>query len=114
MDELLAQLIIYVGEDYESDQDDFLMLLLTDARDEVVHAMYPHGLSTDDELTAARHKAVTQYGSVIRRIAQYHYDKQGLEGVINFSEAGRTATYAGGGGTPDDYFKDIIPVARIV
>jgi hypothetical protein len=50
---------------------------------------------------------------VIRRIAQFHYDKQGKEGVVAFSEAGQKTSYEKGG-TPSQYLEQIIPMCKIV
>ena len=49
MEELLRELIEYVGDDYCPEQDSFLLMLLSDSLDEVVFEMYPCGFSSDKE-----------------------------------------------------------------
>lgn len=127
METLLTQLIAYVGEDYTSDQDTLLETLLEDALEEVINHMYPYGppdeydeTTTDDEgnettvtVNPARVAALKRYRGVIRRIAEYHYDKIGKEGVTHFNENGSYGTYEASG-TPPSYFVGIMPVAQIV
>lgn len=127
MEELLQQMIAYAGEDYDSEQDSLLMLLLEDAIEEVINHMYPFDppeeyeeTSTDengDEYTVtvnpAREKALKKYKGIIRRIAEYHYDKIGKEGVTHFNENGSYGTYEASG-TPPSYFVGVIPVAKVL
>lgn len=113
MDELLLQLIDYAGEDYIDGKDSFLRTLLDDALDEVVEEMYPYGFTNDSESQKIKDKALKKYKSKIRKIAQYHYDKQGKEGVTSFSENGSSASYESAG-TPSSYLRGIIPIAKIV
>ena len=54
-----------------------------------------------------------RYKSKIRKIAQYHYDKQGKEGVTSYSESGVSVSY-NSAGTPASYLRGIIPVAKIL
>lgn len=113
MEELLRELIEYIGDDYCPEQDSFLLMLLSDATDEVVSEMYPHGFSSDKEELSMRERALKRYKSKIRKIAQYHYDKQGREGTISWSENGTSVSY-GSSGTPSSYLHGIIPMAKIV
>lgn len=113
MDELLSQMITYAGEDYTEEQNSFLLTLLDDALDEVMGEMYPYGFSNESESQKIKDKALKKYKSKIRKIAQYHYDKQGKEGVTGFSENGVSASYENAG-TPSSYLRGIIPIARIV
>lgn len=43
MEELLRELIEYIGDDYSPEQESFLLTLLSDATDEIVSEMYPYG-----------------------------------------------------------------------
>ena len=113
MEELLAQLITYAGDDYDESQSDFLQTLLNDARDEVRNEMYPRGFRSDTELEAANEQVLRRYGSTIRKIAEYHYDKRGVEGMVNYTESGWQTTYSDAG-TPRSYLRHVIPVATIV
>ena len=113
MDKLLQELIEYIGNEYTKEQDFFLRMLLDDAVDEVCEKLYPYGFENDSEAEKAKEYAIKRYGSKIRRIAQFHYDKQGKEGVTGYSESGTSVSYDGAG-TPLSYFRGIIPVARIV
>lgn len=113
MEELLRELIEYIGDDYCPEQDSFLLMLLSDATDEVVSEMYPYGFYSGKEEESAREHALKRYKSKIRKIAQYHYDKQGREGVSGWSENGASVSYESTG-TPPSYLRGILPVAKIV
>ena len=113
MEELLRELIEYIGEDYCPEQDSFLLMLLSDALDEVVSEMYPYGFSSDKEEISVKERATKRYRSKIRKIAQYHYDKQGREGTVSWSENGTSVSYDSSG-TPADFLRGIIPMAKIV
>ena len=112
MEELLRELIEYVGDDYCPEQDSFLLMLISDALDEVVLEMYPYGFSSEQEELSIRERALKRYKSKIRKIAQYHYDKQGREGVTGWSESGTSVSYDSSG-TPSSYLRGIIPIAKI-
>lgn len=113
MEELLAALIEYAKPDYEPEQDSFLLNLLNDALEEVCNEMYPHGFKTDSEEQKIKDLALKKYKSKIRKIAEYHFDKQGREGVTGWSENGSSVSYESTG-TPPSFLRGIIPVARIV
>lgn len=113
MEELLRELIEYIGDDYSPEQDSFLLLLISDAVDEVTSEMYPYGFSSDKEEERIKERAIKKYKSKIRKIAQYHYDKQGREGVTGWSESGTSVSYEDPG-TPSSYLRGIIPIARVV
>ena len=113
MDDLLRELIEYVGDDYFPEQESFLRMLLSDAMDEVLSEMYPYGFGSDKEEESVREQALKRYKSKIRKIAQYHYDKQGREGVSGWSENGTSVSYESTG-TPSSYLRGILPVAKIV
>lgn len=113
MEELLRGLIEYIGDDYTEEQKTFLQMLIDDAADEVCEVLYPYGFTSDEETKKAREYAIKRYGSKIRKIAQFHYDKQGKEGITGYSESGASVSYDGAG-TPSSYFRGIIPVARIL
>lgn len=113
MEELLLQLIQYAADDYTEEQEPFLQTLLDDALDEVANEMYPYGFLSDKEEQKLKEKALKKYKSTIRKIAQYHYDKQGKEGAVGFSENGVSVSYENAG-TPSSYLRGIIPIAKIV
>ena len=110
---LLQSLKDYAGDDYDSCQDSFLLTLIEDSIDEVCSVMYPRGFTTLEQKQKARDKALLNYESKIRKIAEYHYDKQGKEGVTSFSENGSSASYENSG-TPSSYFKGIVPYGTLV
>lgn len=113
MEELLNELIEYVGPDYEAEQDSFLLSLLEDALEEICNEMYPYGFSAESELEKIKELALKKYRNKVKKIAQYHFDKQGREGVIGWSENGSSISYDSAG-TPSAYLRGIIPVAKIV
>ena len=113
MEELLLQPIDYAADDYTKEQKSFLQTLLNDALDEVCLEMYPYGFLNDVEEQKIKDKALKKYKSKIRKIAQYHYDKEGKEGVTGFSENGVSVSYENAG-TPSSYLRGIIPIARII
>ena len=112
-EELLKELKDYIADDYAPEQNTFLQMLISDAIDEVVLEMYPHGFSSDKEEQSVRKRAIKKYKGKIRKIAQYHYDKNGIEGVTGLSENGRNVSYESSG-TPRSYLRVIIPIAKIV
>lgn len=113
MEELFRQLIEYVGDDYCQEQDSFLLTLIEDAVDEISGEMYPFGFSSDTEEERVKAQALKRYKSKIRKIAQYHYDKQGIEGAVSYSENGSSTSYESAG-TPESYLRGIIPIAKII
>lgn len=110
---LFQSLKDYAGDDYDSCQDSFLLTLIEDAIDEVCSVMYPRGFANKEQKQKAHDKALLNYESKIRKIAEYHYDKQGKEGVTSFSENGSSASYENSG-TPESYFRGVIPISTIV
>ena len=113
MDELLQSLIEYAKPDYVPEMDSFLQSLIEDAEEEVCNEMYPHGFEDDTEYDTIRDIALKRYKRIILRIAKYHYDKQGREGAMSWSENGTSVSYESSA-TPASYLRGIIPVARIV
>lgn len=110
---LFQSLKDYAGDDYDSCQDSFLLTLIEDATEEVLSRVYPNGFSTAESKQKAHDSVMLNYETKIRRIAEYHYDKQGKEGVTSFSENGSSASYENSG-TPESYFRGIIPISIIV
>lgn len=113
MEELLRELIEYIGDDYCPEQDSFLLMLISDAIDEVSLEMYPYGFSSDKEEESVKQKAIKRYKSNIRKIALYHYDKQGREGATGWSESGTSVSYDSSD-TPSSYLRGIVPTSKIV
>lgn len=112
-DELVQKLIAYANDDYTKDQFAFVEDCVDSAISEVCNHMYPWSISNGNAYKSLREKALIKYPWVINRVAQFHYDKQGKEGVTTFYESGQTQSY-GTGGTPESFFETIIPIARIV
>ena len=114
--ELINSIIAYAGDDYDSSDEKqrvTLEFMVDDAIEEVCNEMYPYVVANNDERERITLLALSKYGHVIRRIAMFHYDKQGKEGVTTFYESGQTTTY-GGGGTPKEYLAGIIPIAKVL
>lgn len=112
-EELVENIIQYAGDDYiEGDTRlaSFIRWTVDDAVEEVCNHMFPFGYSDTDR---AHKLAFAKYGNVIRRVAQFHFDKQGKEGVTTFFEAGQTTSYQDGA-TPARFFETIVPVAKVV
>lgn len=110
-DELIVGLIKYAADDYREEQSALVESFVDDAIEEVRNARYPFGYETESELKKQDAEILLRYPGNIRRIAQYHYDKIGKEGVTTFYEAGQTTSWEAGG-TPDSFFKGIIPMAK--
>lgn len=114
MDELLLELISYVGEDYSEELDPFLKSLLKNAIKEVTRARYKgYTFQNVAERKKAEESVLINYDDVILKIAEYHYDKQGNEGVLSYSESGSSFSYENAG-TPQSYLSDVIPITRIM
>lgn len=112
MDDLIVKLEKMIGPGYTSSSDNrsYLLALIESAIEEVRNARYPGGYM-DDEVKEVQELIVRQrYKFNILRIAQYHYDKNGISGVTSYSEAGVKRSYEAGG-TPSSYFEGIVPVA---
>lgn len=112
-DELIEKIIKYANDDYTKDQYPFVEDCVDSAISEVCNHMCPWGVNDEQAYKSLKAKALIKYPWVIYRVAQFHYDKQGKEGVTTFYESGQTQSY-GTGGTPDSFFETIIPIAKIV
>lgn len=113
--ELIESIIQYAGDDYDSTdshQVSFVEWTVDDAISEVLHEMCPFQM-TDDETATYTDMVLSRYGSVVRRIAMFHYDKQGKEGATTFYESGQTTSFESGG-TPRSFFRSVIPIAKII
>lgn len=113
MEELFRKLIDYAADNYDPEQDCFIQTTLEDALEEVCNEMYPWGYSNEKEEKKVKEMALKRYGRIIRKIAEFHYDRQGKEGVVGWSENGGSASYESAG-TPPSYLRGIIPMAKIV
>ena len=117
MDELLSAMIVYAGEEYEqaSDQgamESFMTQCLEDAVEEIMHIMYPNGIADGDKVDKVTEYILNRYKHKVRYIAEYHFDKQGKEGTILYSENDTSAHFESSG-TPASYLKGIVPIARV-
>ena len=108
-EELISLIRAYAMDDYKPSQDAVIAAIADDAIEEVRQAKFPYGDGTDEELEYV----LTKHPSNIRRIACYHYDKIGKEGVTTFYESGQTTSWESGG-TPNSFFKGIIPTAKVI
>lgn len=111
-DDLINSLIEYAADDYDAKQMSFVEDCVDSAIDEVCNHMCPW-VTTDAKQTALRKRALQSYYWNVYRIAQFHYDKQGKEGVTTFYESGQTTSFESGG-TPSQYFDGIVAIAKIV
>lgn len=111
--ELVDLLIEYAADDYTDEQYRVIEGIVEDAIEEVRNARYPFGYASENELRAQDKEVLSRFKSNVRRIAQYHYDKIGKEGVKTFYEAGQTTTWESAG-TPKSLLRGIIPVAKRV
>lgn len=108
--ELISILTAYAGEDYTDGQSSLVEAIVDDAIEEVRRVQFPF---QNTDIERLEDYVLTHHPGIIRRIAEYHYDKIGKEGVTTFYESGQTTSWESGG-TPDSYFKGIIPMAKIV
>lgn len=111
-EELILKLKVYAADDYTEDQATFLEDCIDGAIQEVCNEMCPFYVS-DADAEKYRKIALQRYSWAIYRIAQFHYDKQGKEGVTTFYESGQTTSFESGG-TPRQFLSAIIPIAKIV
>ena len=112
-EKLLRALQAYAGEDYCPEQDSFLLSLIDNATQEVVHEMHPHNFQSEKELENVKKIALINYQYIILNIAEYHYDKRGDEGALSVSEGGSSVSYENTG-TPRSYFSSIVPMCKII
>ena len=112
-DELVLNLTTYAGDDYKEEQASLIDSIVDDAIAEVRLYRFRYGYDSCAERVRQTNEVLSLYGTNIQRIAQYHYDKMGKEGVTTFYESGQTTTW-GSSGTPDSFFLGIVPVAKIV
>lgn len=110
-EELISVLTAYASDDYTEAQSSLVEAIIDDAIEEVRKVQFPFG--TIKNIEKMNEYCLTHHSGVIRRIAEYHYDKIGKEGVTTFYESGQTTSWESGG-TPDSYFKGIIPIAKLV
>lgn len=110
---MLQDMITYLGDDYNTEQDGILLLLIKDAIDEVCNTAYPWDYSSDIEESSIRNRICKKYRSKIRKIAEYHYDKQGMGGAVSYSESGTSRSYESSG-TPPSYLSEITPMAKLI
>lgn len=112
-DELVSILIEYADDDYSDSQRALVETIVDDAIDEVRNVRFPFGYNSASEYDKQTEHVLLRYCSNIRRIMQYHYDKIGKEGITTFYEAGQTTSWESGG-TPNSFFRGIVPVAKYV
>lgn len=114
MQKMMIELIEYAGEDDASgDIQGFLQTLASDALEEVRNTMFPFGYADDTEKALQELLAMRRYYAVIKRIAEYHFDKQGKEGILGTTEGG-TYNYYENAGTPKSYLRNVMPTCRFV
>lgn len=116
-DELLQSMISYADVEYEDSDakermEQIMMNCIEDAIHEIAHILYPNGVLSDDKQQRLEEYICNTYKHKIRYIAEYHWDKQGKEGVILYSE-NDTSSHFESSGTPASYLTGIIPIAII-
>ena len=111
-EELILKLKVYAADDYTEGQEGFLEDCVDGAIQEVCNEMCQGGCS-DEDYEKYQEYALKRYTWNIKKIAEFHYDKQGKGGVTTFYESGQTQSYESGG-TPKEYLSGIIPIAKIV
>lgn len=111
LDELYDALYEY-AKDAPEVNISFLHLLIDSAIEELVNYMYPYGVP-DDKLAKVKEMVIKRYKYKILYIAEYHFDKQGKEGVILYSENDTSAHFESSG-TPRSYFTGVIPFSQII
>lgn len=112
---MVLKLIAYAGEDYDPDDGadvDFVSSCIDMATAEVLNAMYPYGLNTEEKIANGEAKALLMYPQIILQVAEYKFDKRGKEGVISYSENG-SETYYENSATPKSFFRNIVPKSQI-
>ena len=111
--ELFNILVSYAAEDYDSSQAGYLMALINGAINEICRELHV----TEFADTAARDAFIAyvlcKYDDVVLKIAEYHYDKQGKQGVLSWTESGAQASYECAG-TPKSLFVGIYSTAAVV
>lgn len=112
-EDLIDALTEYAGSDYTAAQESLVESIVDDAIEEVRNARFPRGYETEESLQEQVESVLLRYPSVIRRIAAYHYDKVGKEGVTTFYEAGQTTSWESGG-TPPSFLASVMPVATVI
>lgn len=113
MDDLFTPLVAYVGDDYDSSMDTFLQSLLDAAQEEVRNTAYPFGFRDEEMKEEQENRVLSRYSNVILKIAEYHFDKIGKEGILGATENG-TYSYYENAGTPNSYLRQVLPEAVIV
>ena len=114
MEELLLQLIDYVADDYTEEQENFLKSLLANALKEVTRKRYRgYTFKSAEERKNAENSVLINYDEIVLNVAKFHYDKQGKEGVMSYSESGQSVSYESSG-TPSSFLEDVIPITRVV
>lgn len=117
-EELMASMVAYADEEYEESEDKAKMEIIMsqcidDAVAEIAHILYPNGILDDTKRETLEQYVLNIYKNKVRYIAEYHFDKQGKEGVILYSE-NDTSSHFESSGTPASYLKGIIPIATII
>lgn len=114
MEELLLEMIKYAADDYTENQEPFLESLIKNAIKESTRRRYElYTFRTPFEKKKAEDEVLLNYDDVILDIAKFHFDKQGKEGVVSFSENGVSVSYESAG-TPQSYLDRIPILAKII
>jgi len=111
--ELFEILVSYAAEDYDSSQAAYLMALINGAINEICRELRRTDFEDGEARDAFIEYVLSKYDDVILKIAEYHYDKQGKQGVLSWTESGAQASYECAG-TPKSLFVGIYPTAAIV
>jgi len=112
MDELIFKFETMLGINHAANNRAYLLSLIESACEEVRNVRYPNGASDEETQEIQTDLVMKRFGYNILRIAQYHYDKQGIEGVTSYTEADVKRHYESAG-TPISYFNGINPIASV-
>ncbi len=111
MDDLLDELYEYAKDAPEVELP-FLQSLLNAALEEIINYMYPYGID-GEKREKVKDMILKRYRYKVLYIAEYHFDKQGKEGTILYSENDTSAHFESSG-TPRSYFTGLIPFAQVI
>lgn len=106
--ELLQDIITYLNDEYNDEQDGVLLLFIKNAINEVCNRRYPFGYTEQQ-----KESALQKYRNVIFNIAVYLYSKQGAEGENSHSESGTSRGYESAG-IPESYLISVTPMAKLI
>lgn len=100
MEELLAQLKLYLGDSVTADEDNLLLFLLNLAGQKILDRLYP--------FDSTKTTVPSRYALKQVEIAQFLYNKRGAEGETAHNENGVSRSYENAD-IPDSMMRGIVP-----